>query len=418
MPRVLLLLPTNTYRSGAFLEAAKGLGVEAVVASERPNVFQEAQPGRYLSLDFFNPDKAARQAIDFAATRPIDAIVGIDDATTVLAAALSAGLSLPHNSVASTAASRDKHQMRDLLSRDGVPVPSYVLRSLDDDPVLEARRMVYPCVVKPLMLSASRGVIRADDEGQFVGAVRRLEAILRTPDAAALGDIARQVLIEAFVPGREVALEGLLVRGELHVLALFDKPDPLDGPFFEETIYVTPSRLPAPVQTEIASCTARAARALGLQDGPVHAELRVGSRGPSVIEVAARSIGGLCSRTLRFGTGLSLEELILRHALGMGISSLTRERRAAGVMMIPIPRAGVLKEVRGQAEARSVSGIEEIAITAHPGEDLVPLPEGARYPGFIFARAESPERVEAALREAHRRLAFVVVPPRAIRAAV
>jgi len=393
------------------------LGVEVVVASERPNVFQEAQPGRYLSLDFFNPDKAARQAIDFAATRPIDAIVGIDDATTVLAAALSAGLSLPHNSVASTAASRDKHQMRDLLSRDGVPVPSYVLRSLDDDPVREARRMVYPCVVKPLMLSASRGVIRADDEGQFVGAVRRLEAILRTPDAAALGDIARQVLIEAFVPGREVALEGLLVRGELHVLALFDKPDPLDGPFFEETIYVTPSRLPAPVQTEIASCTARAARALGLQDGPVHAELRVGSRGPSVIEVAARSIGGLCSRTLRFGTGLSLEELILRHALGMGISSLTRERRAAGVMMIPIPRAGVLKEVRGQVEARSVSGIEEIAITAHPGEDLVPLPEGARYLGFIFARAGSPERVEAALREAHRRLTFVVVPPRAIRAA-
>ena len=412
MPRVLLLLPTTTYRAGDFLEAAKGLDVEVVVASERPNVFQEAQPGRYLSLDFLNPDKAARQAIDFAATRPIDAIVGIDDATTVLAAALSAGLSLPHNSVASTAASRDKHQMRDLLSRDGVPVPSYVLRSLDDDPVLEARRMVYPCVVKPLMLSASRGVIRADDEGQFVGAVRRLEAILRTPDAAALGDIARQVLIEAFVPGREVALEGLLVRGELHVLALFDKPDPLDGPFFEETIYVTPSRLPAPVQTEIASCNARAARALGLQDGPVHAELRVGSRGPSVIEVAARSIGGLCSRTLRFGTGLSLEELILRHALGMGISSLTRERQAAGVMMIPIPRAGVLKEVRGQVEARSVSGIEEIAITAHPGEDLVPLPEGARYLGFIFARAGSPERVEAALREAHRRLTFVVVPPR------
>ncbi len=412
MPRVLLLLPTTTYRSGAFLEAAKGLGVEVVVASERPNVFQEAQPGRYLSLDFFNPDKAARQAIDFAATRPIDAIVGIDDATTVLAAALSAALSLPHNSVASTTASRDKHQMRDLLSRDGVPVPSYVLRSLDDDPVLEARRMVYPCVVKPLMLSASRGVIRADDEGQFVGAVRRLEAILRTPDAAALGDIARQVLIEAFVPGREVALEGLLVRGELHVLALFDKPDPLDGPFFEETIYVTPSRLPAPVQTEIASCTARAARALGLRDGPVHAELRVNRQGPSVIEVAARSIGGLCSRTLRFGTGLSLEELILRHALGMGIPSLERERQAAGVMMIPIPRAGVLKEVRGQAEARSVPGIEEIAITAHAGEDLVPLPEGARYLGFIFARAESPERVEAALREAHRRLEFIVMPPR------
>jgi biotin carboxylase len=262
------------------------------------------------------------------------------------------------------------------------------------------------------MLSASRGVIRADDEAQFVGAVRRLERILRTPEAAADGEAARQVLVEGFIPGREVALEGLLVKGDLHVLALFDKPDPLDGPFFEETIYVTPSRLLSTVQAEIASCTARAAQALGLRDGPVHAELRVNRRGPSVIEIAARSIGGLCSRTLRFGTGLSLEELILRQALGMEIPSLERERRAVGVMMLPIPRTGVLKEVRGQAKARAVPGIEEITITAHPGQDLVPLPEGASYPGFIFARAESPERVEATLREAHRRLEFVVMAPR------
>jgi biotin carboxylase len=419
MPRLLLLLPTTTYRAAAFLGAARKLGAEAVVASERANVFQEAQPGRYLTLDFLRPDKAVRQVLEFAATRPLDAVVGVDDATTVLAATLSATLSLEYNSVAAAVAARDKYQMRKLLSRNGVPVPSHALRSLDDDdPVVEARRMVFPCVVKPLMLSASRGVIRADDEAQFVGAVRRLDRILQTSEVSVTGEAARQILIERFVPGREVALEGLLVKGELHVLALFDKPDPLDGPFFEETIYVTPSRLPATVQAEIASCTSRAAQALGLQDGPVHAELRVNRHGPWVIEVAARSIGGLCSRTLRFGTGLSLEELILRHALGMEVPTLERERRAAGVMMLPVPRAGVLKEVRGQAEALAVPGIDEVAITAHPGQDLVPLPEGASYPGFIFARAESPERVEAALREAHRRLEFVVMAPRRPGAAV
>ncbi len=413
MPRILLLLPTSTYRTGAFLGAARTLGVEVVVASEHPSVFEQAQPGRYLTLDFLNRDKAEGQVRDFAETRPIDAVVGVDDATTVMAATLSSALSLPHNSVASACAAEDKHRMRDLLSRAGVPIPRYALRSLKDDLVSEASRTVYPCVVKPLILSASRGVIRADDEAQFVGAVRRLETILRTPEIAASGDAAQHLLVEAFIPGREVALEGLLVKGRLHVLALFDKPDPLDGPFFEETIYVTPSRLPAGVQAEIASCAERAARGLGLREGPVHAELRVNRRGPWVVEVAARSIGGLCSRALRFGAGLSLEELILRHALGIEIPSLERERDAAGVMMIPIPRAGVLKEVRGLAEAGAVPGIEEIAITAHPGEDLVPLPEGARYPGFIFARAESPERVEAALREAHRRLEFVTMPPRA-----
>jgi len=413
MPRLLLLLPTTTYRTAAFLGAARKLGVEVVVASERAHVFQQAQPGRFLSLDFLHHDQAARQVLAFAATRPIDAVVGVDDATAVLAAALSTALDLPHNAVRSTAAARDKYRMRTLLRANGVPVPPYALRSFGDDPVVEARRLVFPCVVKPLTLSASRGVIRADDEAQFVGAVRRLENILRTPEAAAAdGDAARQLLVEGFIPGREVALEGLLLKGELHVLALFDKPDPLDGPFFEETIYVTPSRLPSTVQAQIAACTARAAHALGLRDGPVHAELRVNRLGPWVIEVAARSIGGLCSRTLRFGTGLSLEELILRQALGMAIPSFERERRAVAVMMIPIPRAGVLKEIRGQAEAQAVPGIDEVAITAHPGQDLIPLPEGASYPGFIFARAESPERVETALREAHRRLEFVLLARR------
>ena len=412
MPRLLLLLPTTTYRTAAFLGAARRLGVEVVVASERANVFQEAQPGRCLSFDFHRPDQAARQVVEFGATRQIDAVVGVDDATTVLAAELLSALGLPHNPVRSTAAARDKYRMRTLLRGDGVPVPPYTLRSFDDDAVVEAQRMVFPCMVKPLMLSASRGVIRADDEAQFVGAVRRLEKVLRTPEAAHDGEAARQVLVEGFIPGREVALEGLLVKGDLHVLALFDKPDPLDGPFFEETIYVTPSRLPVTVQGEVASCTQRAARTLGLRDGPVHAELRVNRHGPWVIEVAARSIGGLCSRTLRFGPGLSLEELILRQALGMEIPSLERERQAVGVMMIPIPRAGVLKEVRGQTEAQVVPGIDEVAITAHPGQDLVPLPEGASYPGFIFASGKSPAGVEAALREAHRRLEFAMMPPR------
>jgi biotin carboxylase len=255
-------------------------------------------------------------------------------------------------------------------------------------------------------------VIRADDPSQFIAAFRRIETILRTPDVAAMGDEARQILIEEFVPGIEVALEGLLIKGELQVLALFDKPDPLDGPFFEETIYVTPSRLPATVQGAIADCTSRAAQALGLREGPVHAELRVNENGPWIVEVAARSIGGLCSRTLRFGTGMSLEELIIRHALGMEIMSLQRERKPAGVMMIPIPRAGILQEVRGREEAEAVPGIEGIRITIPMGQEVVPLPEGTKYLGFIFARGETPERVEAALREAHRRLTFIITPPR------
>jgi biotin carboxylase len=266
-------------------------------------------------------------------------------------------------------------------------------------------------VVKPVFLSTSRGVMRANDEAEFFTAVRRLDAILKRPEVARRGGAgAREVLVEEFIPGFEIAVEGLLTDGKLRVLAVFDKPDPLDGPFFEETIYVTPSRLPERVQTQVEETTGAAARAMGLSRGPVHAELRINDQGPWVIEIAARAIGGLCSRALRFGEGLSLEEVILRHALGQEVESLEREGRAAGVMMIPIPRAGVLRDVRGLDRAKSIADVEDIIITAHITQQLMPPPEGASYLGFIFSRAGTPDRAEAALREAHGLIEFVIEP--------
>jgi biotin carboxylase len=310
--------------------------------------------------------------------------------------------------VAAVTTARDKYQMRQCLAAAGLPIPRYRRIALKDDPFLAARGVAFPCVLKPLTLSASRGVIRANNVDQFMAAFRRIAALLARDDVTVSGDGAEFLLAEAFIPGIEVALEGLLIRGRLHTLALFDKPDPLDGPFFEETMYVTPSRLPDEVQTRIRDVSAAACAALGLAEGPIHAELRVNADGPWILEIAARSIGGLCSRTLRFGTGVTLEELILRHALGQPIASLARERQAAGVMMIPIPRAGRLRTVHGEAEAGAVAGIEDVTITAHRGQELVPLPEGWQYLGFIFARGETPAAVEAALRDAHARLHFEI----------
>jgi biotin carboxylase len=395
------------------VEAARRIGADLTVASERPSTLEAANPAGLLTLDFQHPERAADDAHVFARRYPIDAVVGVDDDSAVVAAALAGRLRLNGNPLHAAFAARDKHRQRELLAEHGVPAPRFALHLLDEDPQEIARTVVYPCVLKPLRLSASRGVIRADDPASFVAAHARLKAILQQPDAAACGEPARPFLVEDFVPGYEVALEGLLVNRRLHVLALFDKPDPLDGPFFEETIYVTPSRHPAPEQGAVERVVQDASRALGLVEGPVHAELRYNDRGPWLIELAARPIGGRCSAVLRFGDGVSLEELILRHALGMPIPSLAREAVAAGVMMIPIPGAGVLREVRGVAEARAVPLVEDVQITAHPGERLVPFPEASRYPGFIFARGgggETPAAVEAALREAHRRVTFVLDP--------
>jgi len=386
------------------------MGVELTVASERPSALEESNPAGLLTLDFEQPERAADAVHVFAKQYPISGVVAVDDATAVIAAAITTRLKLKGNPLYAAIAASDKYLQRELLAKAGVPVPRFMLRNLEEDPATIANAITFPCVLKPVRLSASRGVIRADNVQSFVAAHGRLRAILAEPDtAAACGDRARQYLIEEFIPGYEVALEGLVVNRRLHVFAIFDKPDPLDGPFFEETIYVTPSRVPAGLQLAIKECADRAVRALGIAEGPVHAELRYNEHGPWLIELAARPIGGRCSAVLRFGDrGVTLEEIILRHGLGMPIPSLQRERLAAGVMMIPIPGGGTLREVRGIAAAKAVPLIDDVQITAHPGERLVPFPEGSRYPGFIFARGETAQVVEAALRESYQRLAFVL----------
>jgi biotin carboxylase len=410
--RVLLLLPTTSYKTADFLRAAEALGVEVTVASEEPSTMQALDPTGLLTLDFRNPSACARRVAEFATATPIAAVVGVDEDTVVVAAAIADSLGLPHNPLEAVSAARSKPKMRELLARGGAPSPRHRVFPIGGGADLAAGEVSYPCVLKPTFLSASRGVIRADSPEQFRAAWKRIGAILEQPDVARRrAETAPEILVEDYVPGVEVALEGLLSAGALRTLALFDKPDSLEGPFFEETIYVTPSRLPEDAQAALREAASLGARALGLRDGPIHAELRWNAEGPWILEIAARSIGGLCARTLRFGAGMSLEELVLRHALGREVPAASSDRRAAGVMMIPIPRAGVLEEVRGLEAARAVEGIVDVAITAHPGQNLVPLPEGSRYLGFLFSRAAAPEGAEAALREAHGRLEFEITPP-------
>jgi len=413
-PRVLLLMATHTYRAGAFLEAATRLGLGVAVGSEEAHALSHLNPAGHLAVDFDDLEGATDRIVEFAADHPLNAIVSTDDEGVVLASMASEALALTHNPLVAVKAARDKYQTRRALAAAGMRTPEFRRFSIEDDPRQVARQVGYPCVVKPLALAASRGVMRADHPDEFVTAFERLAELLHSLD---LGDghpdqsNQRQILVESFIPGFEVAVEGLLGQGDLTVLAIFDKPDPLDGPFFEETIYVTPSRHPAAIQDDILRTTRQAVAALGLIEGPVHAELRVNERGPWILEVAPRSIGGYCSRALRFGIDTGLEELILQQALGLALTSILPATPASGVMMIPIPKAGILCEVQGMREAQQVPGIDDIRLTIPVGQRVVPLPEGSQYLGFIFARGEDPADVEAALRQGHGRLKFVIEPP-------
>jgi len=414
--RVMLLLKASSYRAPAFLAAAERLGVEVVQVIDTPQGLAQKGPNR-LGVDFRDLEAATAEIVVFARERPVRAILPLDDSGALLAAEAGAALGLPHNRPEAAEAARDKYQMRSLLAAAGAPVPAFRRHTTAEDVRAIAREAPFPCVVKPLRRSGSQGVIRANDEEELVRAIGRLRRILEEGEAK---DGPHPFLVEEYLPGEEVALEGVLDGGRLHVLALFDKPDPLEGPFFEETIYVTPSRLAEEAQAAIAACVQEAATAIGLQRGPIHAELRINERGPWLLEVAGRSIGGLCSRTLQFSvgtegdvpslSGASLEELILRQVAGLPLGSAQRERAARGVMMIPIPAGGLLRGVEGVTEAKAVPGIEEVEITARVNQEITPLPEGDSYLGFIFARGETPAEVEEALRAAHEKLRFEIEP--------
>ena len=406
MKRVLLLLPTTGYRNDDFLAAAHKLGVEIVAAA---NYCHQLAPtwglGPIMALHFDRPAQAADIVLREINYKP-DAVLAVDDSGVELAALLSERLGLPGNPADAVHRVRDKLAFRELLRQGNFRCPECRHLPTGADPRQLFPELKFPVVVKARRLSGSRGVIRADDFGELLQAVTWVRAIQcrADRDSRDLG-----LIIENFIPGREYALEGLLQHGELTTLALFDKPDPLDGPYFEETLYVTPSRLPAAVQRDMQQEVARACRVAQLASGPVHAEARVNEQGIWILEIAARSIGGLCGRVLTHSLGMSLEELILRQAVGEPVA-VAGEGGAAGVMMIPIPRRGVYDGEHGLAAASAVPGVTDVIITAEPGQIVAPPPAGASYLGFIFARAASPADAETALRNAHHQLHFDIRP--------
>lgn len=413
--RVMIVCSTTGYQTRAYRDAAASLGLEVAFGSDRCHVLDDPWRDGAVALRFEDPEESANRIVDYARSHPLNAIVPLGDRTVPTAARACRELGLPSHPPEAADICRDKSRSRQRLREAGLNVPKFARYSVNEDP----RRITgieFPCVLKPLSLSGSRGVIRANNREEFVRSFERIRALLLSPDVKVMREAASEhIQVESYIEGAEIAVEGFVERGAASMLAIFDKPDPLDGPFFEETIYVTPSRLQREIQEEVTKTVERAVQALGLFHGPFHAELRVNSKGAWPLEVAARSIGGLCARALRLsspalGSRAPLEKLVIALALGLNVQPVRREESAAGVMMIPIEKGGIYLGVEGLDEARATPGVEDVVLTAKPSSRLVPFPEGCSYPGFIFARARAPEMVEEALRRAHRNLHFLMTP--------
>jgi hypothetical protein len=410
--RILLLSTTTGYQLRSFTEAAARLGVELVLATDRCHHLDDPWRDGAIAVRFHDEDASLQAILAAAAERPLSGVIAVGDRPTVLAARVTGALGLPGNPVAAATASRSKRGARQRFASAALRTPWFVELPPAVSPAALGASITYPCVVKPLGLSGSRGVIRADNPAQFEAAVRRVRALLARPDVRIQQPVGGDtLLVESYIEGREYAIEGLVTRGRLRVLAIFAKPDPLEGPFFEETIYVTPAGLPEDLERAVAAEAQQAVTALGLTHGPVHAECRVAATDVTMLEVAARPIGGLCAKVLRFdrrGELAPLEEILLRHAAGEDVAGIARETAAAGVMMVPIPRRGIYRGVTGLEAAERIPHVEEVRITAKADQLLEPLPEGDSYLGFIFARAAEPAMVVSALRAAHRALVFEV----------
>jgi biotin carboxylase len=414
--RVLLFATKLGYQTRSFQSAADRLGVELAYVTDRCGRLDDPWNDQALAVHFELPEGAAARVLEAQRGLRVDGVLAVGDRPTETAAYVARGLGLRHNHPVSVEACRSKLRTREVLRDAGVPVPWFRSVKLEPLPEPSFLGIQYPCVLKPLSLSASQGVVRANNRDEFLAAAPRLKRLLDSPEIRATREPQLdQMLVEGYLEGREVAVEGLLTNGDLRVLAIFDKPDPLEGPYFEESIYVTPSRLSPSEQKAIASSLLSAIRALGLTHGPVHGEFRLSAAGVWPIEIAPRPIGGLCARALRFVipdevNAIGLEELLLRHALEMDGSGAVREPQASGVMMIPVPHSGILEKVTGEEQAKSTPGTTSLEITARLHDFIAAWPEGCSYLGFIFARGETPAEVEHALRQAHAKLGFTLTP--------
>ncbi|MGC2388376.1 MAG: ATP-grasp domain-containing protein [Candidatus Acidiferrum sp.] len=412
MPRLLIFTAKLGYQTRSFDEAARKLGVDLVFVTDRCHQLEDPWGDRAIPVHFESPDAAASAVLQSVRRQNIDGILALGDRPAVAAADVARGLGILYNHPASVEACRSKLRMREVFREAGLHVPWFKSVSLHPAPEPSLLGISYPCVAKPLSLSASQGVVRANSREEFIAAASRIQRLLESPEIRATREPnLDQILVEEYIPGREVAVEGLLTDGKLRILAIFDKPDPLEGPYFEESIYVTPSRLADAQQREIERSAADAVRALGLSHGPIHAEFRVNEDGVWPLEVAPRPIGGLCARALKFAPdaasqSIGLEELLLRHAIGLPGGDWPREQSASGVMMIPVPKSGVLEKIEGEEAARSVPNITGLEITARLHDYIAAWPEGSSYLGFLFASAQTPAEVEDAIRAAHAKLHF------------
>jgi biotin carboxylase len=402
---VLLVAPSGSYRIVPYLNAVQSLGINIlVVSNSEHSLVPEVAAG--ITVDFSNLPQARKTILGAIAKLNILCVLATDDSCVTLCSQIAGVLKLPHNSTAASELTHRKDLARQALRKSGCNTPEFQVIKLDPSPE-NLINIEYPVVVKPLSMSGSRGVIRANSDKELIEACRRIDSILE--NAKQTGYVREHLLVESYLDGAEFAIEGFMINGKFHLLTIFDKPEPLTGPFFEETYYITPSQLDKNEQRGLIDEIIKCCEAYGLTHGPLHAEARITNNGVVLLELAARTIGGQCGQLIEFSLKQKLEELVIQGMCGQ-LPETPGSSEAAGVLMIPVTSSGILRRIEGLTAALQVKHIKDIEIHIREGYELVPLPEGSSYLGFIFAQAPDYTQTYEALKIAYRKLKFVTQP--------
>lgn len=361
------------------------------------------------------PEQAIEQALRLHEQTSIGAVLGYEEDATLTVAHIAAALGLPAHPVAAAEAALDKPMMKQRFAAAGIPAADFIVAADEDEAVAWAEAGGYPVVVKPCRGSASQGVIRANDEHTLRQAYRRLRRIIRDHELDNGGRPPSAHLVERYLPGSELSCELLLQYGAPEVITEFGKPLPLTGPYFEESIYLTPPALGAALRREVHELSMAAAKALGFYHGPAHCEIRLTPDGPKVLEIAGRLLGGACAGSFRDRLGEDLDALLLRSALGERITlpAPADDAPTVGALMIPVPGEGRVVAVRGDDGARRVPGVRDVSLQTEPGEIVVPFPEQACYAvGFVSASGPDEAAVVGSLGQAAAQISLELTPLR------
>lgn len=390
------------------LAAAKARHFKTLVAATSRPCVDDDLVDRFLRI----PDRSSKEVAAYVERQCegllVSGVLASDDWDVVAAAMIADKLGLRFVGVETALAATNKFLMRQRLRNGGAVVPDFQCFAIGDNAGEIAKSLRFPVVIKPTYGQGSLGVIRADTVDEFEKAFQYTSRIIVDLDMrpSAVRDRSG-ILVEQYIPGEEYTVELLMHEGKPYSLAVFEKPDPLEGPYFEEGIYVTPIRRDEKIRSLLVEAAIRGSRALGIETGPCHCELRLSGELPYILEIAARPIGGFCSQVFADLMGFDLHDLVLQNAVGLPVMPPPiADGVALGVMMLPVPGRGNLARVSGVDRALDIDGIMSVKIHVEAGSRILPYPEQSCYIGTVLATGSSADEVVARLKSAAKAVSF------------